>query len=90
MNRLKHIYFWALPIGASFWHKDGWYIKTNEEEAYSILDNKRWRFEGHYGAVIHNDLFKKLGLEKEAERDGDIPQSAFYYHKLFGIPLEAS
>jgi len=89
---LRHVFFWSLPVGTGFWHKKGWYVKTEEEEAYSITEQRRWVFEIHYGCVIHQELARKLGLEKEAFCEccpEDIPPMTEEYHqKLFGVSLE--
>ena len=89
--RLRHVYFWSLPVGTGFWHKTGWWVKTNEEEAFSANDGRRFVFEIHYGCVIHNQLATSLALEDDAFCEccpEDLPlNTKVYYEKLFGEEL---
>jgi len=64
---MRHVYFWALPIGEKFVHKGEVYQKIEDEY---VLDQqgKRWVFEPHYGCVITEEQFTELGLTNEAIR----------------------
>ncbi len=84
---LVHVFFGSLPVGTGFWHKNGWHIKTDEEEAYCVL-GKRWIFEIHYGCVITQELGAALRLQQEDYiDDGPVPDDDAYIEKLFGKPL---
>ena len=85
---LSHVFFWSLPRGTGFWHKDGWWVKTGEERAYSISDNENFVFEIHYGCVITLELAEQLNLEDGAYRSDEVPTTVEYQVKLFGEPLE--
>lgn len=87
--KLTQVFFWALPIGCGFWYKNGWWVKTDEEEACLVSEKRRFIFEIHYGCVIHQKLGAALRLQQEAYRDdGPLPTDDDYIEKLFGVPLE--
>ena len=82
--KLTQVFFWALPIGCGFWHKNGWHVKTDEEEAYRVGD-RRYVFEIHYGCAITQELGASLQLPRNAYRDdGPLPAEKNYIERLFG------
>ena len=65
---MKHVWFYVLPVGAKFTHKDCHYEKSGEESAIDLVTGKEHTFEIHYGCVVDDEQFKDLCLDKEALR----------------------
>jgi len=65
---LIQVYFYSLPIGATFLHKGNFYEKIEEEKVKEVCD-KEWVMEGQYGCLISEKQFDQYGLKSSNIRE---------------------
>lgn len=80
------LYFWAVPVGVKFYHKDGFYTKINSSDDNNVVDDKgkEWRFEGHHGCLIAQEDVFHLEIPKNGFRFDPIREDTefrFLFHE---------
>ena len=65
---LIQVFFFALPIGATFIHKDNFYCRIGNNEVVILPSGNKYLFEEHYGCLITKTQFLEFNLKDEVIR----------------------